>query len=121
MLQRISESEMEVMQVIWEAAAPVTSAQIQAALGEKRQWKATTLLTFLARLCEKGILQAERQGKANAWSALISREEYRRMETMAFLKEVHHGSLKSFVAALNASELRPEELQELREWFQSQQ
>lgn len=120
MLQRISESEMEVMRVIWEADAPVTSAQIQARLDREHSWKATTLLTFLSRLCDKGILQVERQGKSNAWSALISREEYQRMETMAFLEEVHHGSLKSFVAALSGSGIRPEELQELREWFQNQ-
>lgn len=118
MLQRISDSEMEVMQVIWEADGPVTSAEIQKALSGGKGWKATTLLTFLSRLCEKGLLQVQRQGKTNVWTPLVSYAEYRREETRAFVEDVHHGSLQSLIAALDREALSPEDVRALREWFE---
>ena len=116
--QKISESEMEVMRVIWASGGPVTSAQLQSALGAEKAWKATTLLTFLARLCEKGLLTAKRDGKSNVYCPLVTEKEYKRAETRTFLNEVHQGSLKSFIAALADEELSREELAELKEWFE---
>lgn len=118
-MQQISGSEMEVMQVVWSSDGPVTSAQIQEALAA-RNWKATTVLTFLARLCEKGFLRAEKQGKANLYTPCLSEGDYRRQETRAFLDEVHHGSVKSFIAALADAELSPDDLHELKKWFEQQ-
>lgn len=119
--QRVSGSEMEIMQAVWalspDGKTPVTSAQLQTQLSS-RQWKATTVLTFLSRLCDKGLLEASRQGKSNLYTPLLTEEEYRRLETRAFLDEVHGGSLRSFIAALADEDLSGEELDELRDWFE---
>ena len=120
--QRVSGSEMEIMQAVWALSpngeTPVTSAQLQAQLSE-RQWKATTVLTFLSRLCDKGLLAASKRGKSNLYTPLLTEEEYRRLETRAFLDEVHGGSLRSFIAALADDDLSGEELDELKEWFEN--
>lgn len=116
--QKMSDSEMEVMRIIWASGGPVTSAQIQSVLGTKKGWKATTLLTFLSRLCEKGLLKIQKDGKSNIYCPRISETEYKRAETRAFLNNVHQGSLKSFVAALADEDLTREELDELKEWFE---
>ena len=46
--QKMSESEMEVMEAVWAFDGPVTSAQVQERLSA-RGWKPTTVLTFLSR------------------------------------------------------------------------
>ncbi|MCI8601197.1 MAG: BlaI/MecI/CopY family transcriptional regulator [Oscillospiraceae bacterium] len=120
MAQKISDAELEVMEAVWQLPDPCTSAQLQTALS-KKNWKQTTLLTFLTRLTEKGLLTTKKQGKQNLYSPALSREGYLARETRSFLAGLHGGSLRSFIAALNAGEkLQEEELDELRSWLESQ-
>ena len=121
MLQKMSEAEMEIMELIWRLPVPCTSAEIQKELPAEKNWKPTTLLTFLSRLTEKGLLTVEKLGKQNFYSPLVTREEYLAAETRSFLDERHGGSLKSFIAALNSGERLSEgEIDELRRWLESQ-
>ena len=71
--QSLSESEMEIMEVIWESAAPVTTAQLLEVFSHKG-WKAQTMSTFLSRLVEKGVLAVERRGKANLYTPAMTPE-----------------------------------------------
>lgn len=118
----ISDAEMEVMQIIWKKGEPVTSTELQTVLeASGKEWKINTILTFLARLTEKGILSAERKGRSNQYTALISEEEYKHYETLSFLNTVHGGSVKNFMAALfDGDELSREDISELREWFEEE-
>ena len=121
MLQRMSDAEMEIMELVWNMATPCTSADIQKELPTDKNWKPTTLLTFLSRLTEKGLLTAEKRGKQNFYSPLVTREEYLAVETRSFLTELHGGSLRSFIAALNSGEkLSEDDLNDLRQWLESQ-
>lgn len=121
MLQRMSDAEMEIMELIWKMTTPCTSAEIQKELPAGKNWKPTTLLTFLSRLTEKGLLTVEKLGKQNFYSPLVTREEYLAAETRSFLNELHGGSLRSFIAALSSGEKLPEsEIDELRRWLESQ-
>lgn len=117
MLTQISDSEMEIMTVIWEQDGPVTSALLSEKLASKN-WKPTTLLTFLSRLCSKGILSTKKIGTQKTWSPLVSREEYKSQETLSFLKQVHGGSVRSFLSALTGdSTLSKKDLGELGQWL----
>ncbi|MDD3308319.1 MAG: BlaI/MecI/CopY family transcriptional regulator [Acetobacterium sp.] len=117
-IQKISESEREVMQVIWDSGQPLSSADILQAFQEKKNWKPTTVLTFLARLAEKGIITASKNGKTNQYSPLISENEYKQFETRLFLNTIHKGSVKSFMTALyEANDIKSEEIEELKKWF----
>lgn len=119
-LQRISSSEMEIMQVIWHSEGAVTTAQIQQALSDKA-WKPTTVLTFLSRLVEKGLLRAERQGKSNRYFPLVDEAAYKAAETRAFMREVHGNSVASFFAAFAAGDsMSREEIEQLRKWLEEQ-
>lgn len=118
--QKMSESEMEVMRAVWAFEGPVTSAQVQESLGE-RGWKTTTVLTFLSRLAEKGLLRTEKRGKFNRYTPLLSEQEYKEWETRSFLEEVHGGSLRSFFAALSGGdELTGSDIEELKQWLLKQ-
>ena len=117
----MSEAEMQVMEVIWNADGNMTSAQIIELLEPTTSWKPSTVWTFLGRLVDKGFLRAEKTGKRSFYSPVMSREEYRQAQTKDFLQTVHGGSVKSFFAALSGgSEINAEELEELKNWLMNE-
>ncbi len=67
----ISESEWEVMRVIW-SHKEITSGEVIAALAHEMEWSASTIKTLLARLVSKGLLQTRREGNRFHYSPLVS-------------------------------------------------
>ncbi|HOV25495.1 MAG TPA: BlaI/MecI/CopY family transcriptional regulator [Pseudobacteroides sp.] len=118
-LQRMSDAEREVMQLVWAAGRSVSSAKLLNDLKAiNKEWKPNTVLTFLARLIEKGILTSVRHGRSNEYIPLITESEYKQFETRTFLNSVHDGSVKSFITALyEGNDLTAEEISELKQWF----
>ncbi len=116
---KVSESEMKVMNIVWQSGDAVTASMVQQSLHEETGWKPTTVLTFLSRLVEKGLLFARKEGKTNYYTAAVTEEEYRGLETREFVREVHHGSLRSLIASMYESEgISDEDLKELKSWFE---
>jgi len=118
--QKLSETEMEVMQVIWESGHPVTSGELLDifARNKGKEWKGQTIATFLARLVEKGVLTSIKQGRANIYKPRMSPEEYRRQEAKSLLETLYEGSVKNFLTTLyDGKELTKDEITELRRWF----
>lgn len=117
---RLSEAEAYIMQLFWQHGAMKTD-ELSILVTEK-QWKPTTLLTFLSRLVAKGMLAAQKQGKANIYRPLVGRDEYRQEEGRAFLDEMYGGSAKDFIACLAGGEgLSAGDLAELRAWLDEQE
>lgn len=117
-IKRLPDSELDVMLVIWEAGKPVSRAYIDERLREKKNLAATTVLTFLSRLIEKGFVTCERQGKMNIYSAAVKEEDYLASESKHFLEKLYRGSLKTFVASLyNNNAISDDEISELREFL----
>ncbi|WP_334073918.1 MULTISPECIES: BlaI/MecI/CopY family transcriptional regulator [Paenibacillus] len=117
-VQKMSDAETDVMRVVWAADGPVTSQAVLAELNKRKDWKPTTVLTFLTRLAEKGLLRVEKQKKVNFYTPVVTEEEYKHLETRAFLETVHEGSVKNLLAALyDADDISPEEIKELKKWF----
>lgn len=113
---KISNSEMEIMNIIWAKGEEVTSAELIDVL--KDTWKPTTIMTFLKRLCDKGILEVRKEGKTNFYSANITEEEYKQSTTESFLQEFHNGSVTSLLTALvKGKQPDSEELEEIKKWF----
>lgn len=88
---RISESEWDILTVLWNQA-PLTATQVFAALPGKA-WKLNTVRTFLARLEEKGAVWAK-SGKNSPKQFLpaVTREACVRQESDSFLARVFAGS-----------------------------
>ena len=55
-IQRIPDSELEIMMIIWDASEKVTSDYIMERLD--RDWVKSTVLNFLSRLCDRGFVIA---------------------------------------------------------------
>lgn len=117
-MKRLPDSELEIMMIIWELNKPVTRFEIEAEMGEERRLTATTILTFLARLQEKGFLAVEKVGKNNLYSPLIEKEVYMQKESKNILQRLYSNSAKNFLAALYDGEnLTKEDLKELEEYI----
>ncbi len=117
-IKRLPDSELEIMMIIWEANEPVTSSYISEKLKDKKEWKITSVLTFLARLTEKGFITSRREGKINIYSPVIAEQDYLENESKTFLEKLYGNSLTTFIASLYKSNaISEEELTELREFI----
>lgn len=118
-VQKLSDTEMELMEVIWECAPPVTSTELLALFAERgKEWKAQTISTFLSRLVDKGALTATRHGRTNKYTPRISPEDYKLMETQHVLDGLYKGSVKNLISALyDGDKLSDEDIAELKQWF----
>ncbi|GIP31794.1 BlaI/MecI/CopY family transcriptional regulator [Paenibacillus sp. J2TS4] len=118
--QKLSDTEMELMQVIWGCGSPVTSSELLRIFAEDRgkEWKGQTISTFLARLVDKGVLEATKQGRANTYVPRLSPEEYKLWEAQSVLDGLYQGSVKNFLSALyDGKKMSKEEIAELKQWF----
>ncbi len=113
-LRRLPDSELELMQIIWQQQPPVSRACIEQAVCDRHALAPTTILTLLTRLCEKGFLSVEKQGRANLYWPLVSRRDYLASESRSLLEKLYCGSMKTFASALCDSGISKEDLQELR-------
>lgn len=115
-LERLPESELDVMLLIWKQGGEMNAPEIGRMLG--RALTASALHSYLKRLEEKGFLACRKDGKINCYRALVGEEEYRRSEGGAVLDKLYGGSLTTFAAALwNGGRLSEEDVTELRAYL----
>ena len=91
---RLNESEMKVMQIIWNAGQPITGQQVLGQITEqyKGSWHPRTIYPLMRKLSEKGMIRdvgSARVGKVYARQFLpaISRPEYMALRIMETLPE----------------------------------
>lgn len=115
--EKITDSELEVMHVLWEAADALPIADIRRTLQERRGWEATTTKTLVQRLCNKGAVAQEKRS-VFYYRALISEKEYNDWATGDLIRKLYRGSAKDLVAALvHSDELTAADVEELRAMF----
>ncbi|RDX02015.1 CopY/TcrY family copper transport repressor [Listeria kieliensis] len=71
---KISDSEWEIMRVIWTQETS-TAQEIIDILGESMNWKPATIKTLLGRLVKKGAVRTEPSGKKYIYHPIISEGE----------------------------------------------
>lgn len=88
MAQSVSDSEFELMKIIWESGGSAFYAQIAGRLAaEGNTWNKNTIITLLSRLVEKGMLRTDKFGRRNRYTALLSQEEYQAGQTESFVEK----------------------------------
>ena len=113
--RRLPDGELMIMQIVWDKEPPVARSAIEKEMTGEKQLAPSTIITFLNRLCEKGFLSLERNGRTNYYTPLISRRAYLAQESRNILDRLYGGSLASFATALCDSGISREELEALRE------
>ena len=64
----------------------VYKRQVQQLAGDVKEWKHTTIATFLQKLYQKGLLRVVKKGNTNLYYPLVTEEEYLRFETIDVYK-----------------------------------
>lgn len=117
-MKRLPDSELEIMMVIWKLKRPAVRADIEAGLAKEKPLSATTILSFLSRLEERGFLSIEKNGKTNLYTALITEEEYLKSESKSILSKLYRNSIRNFVTALyDGDSLSQQDMEELQEFI----
>mgnify|MGYP003379471416 CR=1 FL=1 len=93
-----------------------------AGAGTGKRLETTTVLPFLSRLVEKGLLETEKRGKLRSYTAAMTREAYKNSETRDFLAQLYGGSIQNMVACMaDGGGISPEELEALRVWLKERE
>ena len=90
-----------------------------AALPEEAGWQLGTVKTLLNRMLNKGVLQAQRDGRRYLYEPLAAREDWEQGETLGLLDRVFGGRLSPLVAHFSAQrKLSREDAEALRRLLQ---
>ncbi len=115
--EKISDSELDVMKVLWEAEDALSVTVIREKLQERKGWEATTVKTLVSRLLGKGVIAQEKR-KVFFYSPLVTEAEYNEWATSNLIHRLYKGSAKNLIAALvRSDDLTEADLKELREMF----
>lgn len=113
-MKNISESELEVMEVLWKKGES-TSLEIIKEVTKKKEWKNNTIMTLVSRLVSKGYIEVIRdKGNLLLYNALVSETDYKTKETNNFIEKMYEGSLNNMLASFAKSKkLSKKDLEEL--------
>ena len=117
---QVSDSELELMKIVWSQGGTARYAQIMEELSRTgRTWQKNTVITLLSRLVEKGMLRTSKIGRRNEYSALVSEEDYQTAQTQNLLNKLYEGSAKGLVSTLIQRDLlSAEDYEELKRFWE---
>lgn len=120
MIQQVSDSELELMKIIWANGGTALYAHIMEELVQTgHSWQKNTVITLLSRLAEKGLLKTNKIGRRNEYTAIVPEKDYQAAQTRTFLNKLYEGSAKGLVATLIQKEMLSEEdYEELRRFWE---
>lgn len=116
--QIITDSEYQIMKILWDANEKMTVADVSAKL-DGNDWTASTVSTFLQRLLKKEVVACDKRGKTNLYYPVLSRKDYDLSETESFLSKIYKGSIKNMVASLYENKkLSDDDVTDLKKMFE---
>lgn len=119
-IKEVSDTEMEIMEYLWEKGEPILTVDILAYFNNERQkgWKLQTLSTFLSRLTDKDLIKPENKGRGTIHHPVVTRDIYNSRKAKSILEVMYEGSIKNFFAALYGDKkLSNEEIEDLKQWL----
>lgn len=118
--KKISDAELEILEVLWEAGEALNANEIRLRLNVKKDWERTTILTLIRRLLDKGVIVQEKR-EVYYYMPCVERSDYVKEETKSFLNKFFKGNARNLAAALIEDEdLSREDIEELRAYFRDQ-
>ena len=93
MKDSIPDSELEIMKLLWENNAPMTTPEIVKNIRLTHAWKETTIQTLLTRLLKKGAVRQDGSKRSYQYFPLITREEYQEIAVNRLIESIFDGSI----------------------------
>lgn len=121
-MKKITESELEVMKVLWKMKK-CNSLEIIDRLENTTNWNKNTIRTLITRLIEKEAIEIiDQVGKTYIYVPKISQEEYQKNESDNFVQRIFNGSLNGMLLNfVKQDKLKKEDLQELIEFIDKEE
>ncbi len=122
MVQQVSNSELELMKIIWANGGRALYVQILEGLSKAGfTWQKNTIITLLSRLVEKGLLKINKIGRRNEYTAVVSEADYQAQQTQALLNKLYEGSAKGLVSTLIQRDmLSAQDYEELKQFWEKE-
>lgn len=119
-IPQISDSELELMKIIWSKGGKALYAEIMERLGETgKHWQKNTVITLLSRLVEKGLLKTSKIGRRNEYAALAAEADYQAAQAQTLVNKLYEGEARGLVATLiERKMLTAEDCAELRRFWE---
>lgn len=119
-IHNISDSELELMKIIWQKGGKALLAEIMEQLSQKgNNWQNNTVITLLSRLVEKKLLKTNKIGRKNEYRAIVSEEEYQTSQTQTLVDKLYEGKAKGLLLTLLQNNmLSDEDREELKHFWE---
>ena len=109
-----SDSELEIMQVLWEKG-PLKVREVNDFLNQERRVGYTTTLKIMQIMTEKGLLKRSEKGRKHIYNVVLKEKEAKSLLLDKFVKTAFGGSAMDLVMqALGNHQTTPDELEELK-------
>lgn len=116
--QRLPDSELDIMLVLWNSHPDMTRSEIQDRIKNKKDLAPTTILSLLSRLEKKGVVSVKKDGNKNLYNPLITQEEYQIHESGSVIEKLYNNSIKDFVVSLySGKKFNSSEIEDLKRYL----
>ena len=114
---KITDSELEVMKLLWRAKDALPVTEIREQLQGSKGWEPATIKTLIARLVSKGVVHQEKRN-VYYYSPVIMEKDYSSWATKDLITRIYNGKASELIASLvNSNGLSQADIAELREMF----
>ena len=117
-----SESEWQVMEVLWESGEAMTSSEVIGRLGSESGMNPKMVRVLMNRLCQKGILAYrvdEKDSRIYHYYPLKTKAECQREKSNRFIESYFAGNhIGAVTALIDSAELTEEQIRELEDVLQ---
>jgi predicted transcriptional regulator len=112
-----TESELEILRVLWEKG-PSTVREVHEILGQSKDAGYTTTLKLMQIMHEKGLLERDTSSKTHIYSSAVSQENTQRQLLDKMIDTVFNGSASQLVLqALGNHKSSKEELEKIKQYL----
>ncbi|MCH1940465.1 BlaI/MecI/CopY family transcriptional regulator [Holdemania massiliensis] len=119
-MELMSDSEKEIMKLIWDHGGVITISELLDQIDQTgKDWKRTTVRTFISRLIDKGMLISQKEGRGALYIAQVSEAEYLKAQSVQFVNQVFGGNVSTLLTSLFGQQcLDKKEVEELEKFWE---
>lgn len=122
MTNQVSDSELELLKIIWANGGTALYAHImEELLKTGHTWQKNTVITLLSRLVEKGILKTRKIGRKNEYTTIVSEEDYQTAQAQTLIDKFYDGNAKGLISTLVKREiLSAKDYEDLQQFWEKE-
>ncbi len=90
-LSELPDAELEVLKALWDCGPSTVRAVLNHLHERGRRVAYTTVLTFLSRLEQKGLVRSDKSDMAYVYRAKVSREQVTRSRVRSLIRQLYDG------------------------------